>query len=123
MRHRVAADVAAVAVEADVGHVMLSAGVEAAADLDVQLLDLIAQRSYPSGLLGRPSVTVCVRGSSRQRGISSKNFRQDGSSGIVRRSSRTISLNFSMPSFWTTNLRRAFWRFFFSPSFANTRPI
>ena len=39
MGNGVAADVAAVAVEADVGDVVLAAGVEAAADLDVQVAD------------------------------------------------------------------------------------
>ena len=39
VRHLVAADVAADAVEAEVGDVVLAAGVEAAADLDVQAFD------------------------------------------------------------------------------------
>ncbi len=38
VRHGVSADLAADAVEAEVGHVMLAATVEAAADLDVQIL-------------------------------------------------------------------------------------
>jgi hypothetical protein len=41
--HRASLDLAAVAVEADVGDVMLTAAVEAAADLDLQVLDGLRQ--------------------------------------------------------------------------------
>ncbi len=43
MRHRAVADLAAHAVEADVGDVMLAAGVEAARDLDLEILDRLVE--------------------------------------------------------------------------------
>ena len=66
MRHGVAVEVAADAVEAQIGHVVLAAGVEAAADLDVQALHGFVQGVALGGQALAQLAGQAARGSDAQ---------------------------------------------------------